>query len=474
MVRGEDFKAGFARVDITPPMGTPVVGYFETRIAHGVLDNLEANALAIHDGNRTAVLIAADLLGIEGVAFNAELRRRIATATGVESDAVYIHSTHTHTGPGSGKSDAGRTDLFDGTDFYNEFLTTRLVDVAKFAIADLAPASLAVGKAEAKRISFLRRYRMKDGSIRTNPGINNPDIAEPIGNLDETVRVLRIRRNLPSPEHDKAADIAVLNFATHPDVVGGEEISGDWPAFARRTFERAEPDVRCIFFNGAQGDVNHVCTDPRPGEREGLHPDFDDVDRGYEHARHMGRVVAAAALSVWGKCVPVEAGSIRFGIEMIRVLSQMPAADDLPQARKIAELHREGRDAELPFTGMQLTTAVAEAERMLLLEKGPDAFELPLSVVAIGEDVAFAGIPGEPFSDIGHAIRAQSPFGMTICTCLTNGSCGYFPVASAYDEGGYEARSSVFASTVANDIVTGTSKAIKKLQNTSHGEHLTV
>jgi hypothetical protein len=35
-------------------------------------------------------------------------------------------------------------------------------------------------------------------------------------------------------------------------------------------------------------------------------------------------------------------------------------------------------------------------------------------------------------------------------------------VASAYDEGGYEARSSVFASTVADDIVAGMSKAIRR------------
>ena len=72
------FKAGFARVDITPPLGTPIVGYFEERHAKGVLDNLEANAVAFSDGNGTAVVIAADLLGIEGVAFNASLRRRIA------------------------------------------------------------------------------------------------------------------------------------------------------------------------------------------------------------------------------------------------------------------------------------------------------------------------------------------------------------------------------------------------------------
>ena len=455
-MRDGNFKAGFARVDITPPLGTPIVGYFEERHAQGVLDNLEANALAFSDGERTAVLIAADLLGIEGVSFSGRLRRRIAEAAHVSEEAVYVHCTHTHTGPGAGKTDAGRTDLFDGTDFYNEFLATRLADVARFAVADLAPASLALGRAEAKRISFLRRYRMKDGSIRTNPGVNNPDIAEPIGNLDETVQVLRIRR-------DGTDDIAVINFATHPDVVGGEMISGDWPAFARRTLERAEPNTKCIFFNGAQGDVNHVCTDPKPGEREGLHPDFDDVDRGYEHARHMGRVVAAAALSVWGKCEPVAAGKLRFAVRTISVPSQMPKPEELVQAREFDRLHREGRDAEIPFTGMALTTVVAEAGRMVLLANGPEAFDLPLSALAIGDAVVFAGIPGEPFTEIGRAIKAQSPFKMTLCTCLTNGSCGYFPVASAYEEGGYEARSSVFASTVAADIVAGHGALLRQI-----------
>lgn len=447
-MRESSFRAGFARVDITPPLGAPLVGYFEERRAKGVLDSLEANAVAFSDGERTAVLIAADLLGIEGVEFNAALRRRVAAAAGVSDEAVYIHCTHTHTGPGAGRAGKGRTGVFDGTDFYNEFLSTRLCDVARMAVGDLASASLSAGEAEAKRISFVRRYRMLDGSIRTNPGVGNPDIAESVGAADETVRILRIRR-------EGQRDIAVLGFATHPDVVGGEMVSGDWPAFARRIFERAVPGAQCIFFNGAQGDVNHVCVDPRPGEREGLHPDFDGVDRGYDHARHMGRVVAAAAMSVWDKCRPLPPGPIRFKVRSVSVPAQRPAPEDIPTARELVRLHREGRDGEIRFTGMELTTVVAEAERMLLLADGPDAFDLPLSLVAIGDSVAFAGIPGEPFTDIGRAVVERSPAKVTFCTCLTNASCGYFPVADAYAEGGYEARSSIFASCVAEKIVEG-------------------
>ena len=132
-VKAENFKAGFARVDITPPLGTPIVGYFEKRVAKGILDTLEANAHAVSDGATTAVLVAADLLGVEGVEFNLALRRRIAAAAGVAETAVYVHSTHTHTGPGAGVAGKGRTDLFDGTAFYNEFLSSRLADVARMA-----------------------------------------------------------------------------------------------------------------------------------------------------------------------------------------------------------------------------------------------------------------------------------------------------------------------------------------------------
>lgn len=442
------FKAGFARVDITPSLGTPVAGYFEERRAKRILDPLEANALAVSDGDSTAVVIAADLLGIEGVAFNGMLLDRIAAAAGVPSGAVYLHCTHTHTGPGAGVAESGRCDLFDGTAEYNQLLLERLPEVARQAIADLSPASVAVGSSHARRISFIRRYRMKDGSLRTNPGVNNPEIDSPVGEPDESVQVLRIRR-------EGKDGIAVLNFGTHPDVVGGENISGDWPAFARRTFERAEEGVRCIVLNGAQGDVNHVCTDPKPGEREGLSPDFDDVDRGSAHARHMGRVVAAAGLSVWGKCVPVDAEYVRFCRRNVSVPAQKAAPEDLPEARRIDALHKAGRDGELPYKGMELTTVVAEAGRMLALENAPDAFEMPVSFVAIGDKIAFAGVPGEPFTDIGRKVKEASPYRTTVFTCLTNGSYGYFPVASAYREGGYEARSSVFGSSVADVLTDG-------------------
>ena len=144
---------------------------------------------------------------------------------------------------------------------------------------------------------------MKDGKVRTNPGVGNPDILHPIGDVDERVNVLRF---------DRADDSLVLvNFGCHPDTVGGSLISGDWPGFLRRRLEKSLDNVKCIFFNGAQGDVNHVNVNAKGGDFNDTFHDFDDVDRGYGHARHMGNVVAGAVLQVYDKVTYEDVDSLR-------------------------------------------------------------------------------------------------------------------------------------------------------------------
>ena len=50
------------------------------------------------------------------------------------------------------------------------------------------------GKGVAPNVAFIRRYVMKDGSIKTNPGVNNPDIVNPVGIIDDSVNVIRFDR----------------------------------------------------------------------------------------------------------------------------------------------------------------------------------------------------------------------------------------------------------------------------------------
>ncbi len=432
-------KIGFSRVNITPMLGIEISGYFKTRLADGVLDELEINAMALECGDKKAVIMCADLCGIKQVLIK-ELKALITEATGLPAEAIFISATHTHTGP---------VVLPDSeNELVQEYLKTlrhKVVDAAVLALSDLSPAKMGFGVGQAPNVAFVRRFRMKDGSVQTNPGVNNPNIDHPIGDVDERVNVLRFDR--------ECGDTVVLvNFGDHPDVVGGNKISADWPRFVRETVEKSLDNTKCIFLNGAQGDVNHVNVHPTGGYLNDLFMDFDDVARGYNHSRYIGRVVAGGVLQAFDKVKYSDIEEIKCIERPIHVPSNMAEPKDLPEAHRIADLHNAGKDSELPYQGMMLTTVVAEALRMVRLENGPEAFDMGLEGIAIGP-VALVGIPGEPFTGIGRGIKDTEGFELILPVCAANGYEGYYPMKDAYDEGGYEARSSNFKSGVAEYLI---------------------
>ncbi len=431
-------KAGFSRVNITPALGTDISGYYIPRKVETILDELEIVGLALACGEDKVVFLSVDNLGIPTDVVT-PMRENVAKVTGLPMDAIYIHSTHTHTGPTLMSDAEGELEIE-----YRQMVHRKMADAAVLALADLQDAKLGSGIGHAPNVAFVRRFRMKDGGVQTNPGVNNPDIVAPIGDVDERVNVIRI---------DRANDsLVVVNFGNHPDVVGGCQISADWPGFARNTVEQILPNTKCIFFNGAQGDVNHVNVRPNGGDFNGLEEGFDGVSRGYAHSRYIGRVVAAAVLQAFDKVAYTDVDSIRFAKRLVRVPSSRPTAEQIPEAHRINDLHNAGRDDLIPYTGMMLTTVVAEAARMVRLENGPDFFDLPLYAIAIG-NLAFIGLPGEPFTGIGRGLKEANGWDMVLPTCSTNCYEGYFPMQDAYDEGGYEARSSQYQAGVAEKLI---------------------
>lgn len=471
------FKAGFARVDITPPLGVFMPGYYQERHAKEILDPLQINMIAFSDGKKSAIIAQFDTEALSDFVAD-KMRDAIVKATGIERDAILLHASHTHDGGylavkcghgsnviGDKKDSSDGVPTFDGAidEIYVQMAITRAADAAVAAIRDLKPARLSIGRSVAKRISFGRRYLMKSGKVMTNPGTNNPDVVKPVGTADDTVQVLRIDR-------EGAKAICVINFQTHPDVVGGETITADWPGLTRTVFEAATfGEANCVVINGTQGDVNHCNILPKPGEQNGLKRDFDGCDRGYDHAKHMANVLAGSALSVWMKCEAVETGDIRIATSQIKVPANKAKDSDeknLAWAEDVWALHEKAEKEGIVATpddyvtkkygwvDMELTTEVARAGRIRNMSKHEDFHFIPIWGLAIG-DVAFGGFPGEPFNDIGVEVRKGSPFKMTILSCLTNGSRGYFPFSESYKEGGYESATSPFGPTVADDLIAG-------------------
>ena len=445
-----EFKAGFARVDATPPLGIPIPGYFNNRVANGVLDPLCVECVAVSDGTNAALIYCVDDLHLTNPFFEKAFPA-ITEATGIPRDRIYVHSTHTHTGatdwPRPAYSEAENKIVSD----FAEARIRKLADAGRFALDNMAPSSIAVAKTVCKDVSFIRRYRMKDGTVRTNPGIVNPNVKESLGTPDETLQVVRFRRT-------GAPDIAIVNFGTHPDTVSGTKISADWPGFVRSTFENGiGGGVKCLFLNAAQGDVNHHHRFPPPG-RAALNARKQSNSRAI--AEYMGRAVAGVAMSVWDVCEDIPAGAVRGIVKAHSMPANVPTADEI----KWVEMFDAGRKDEIPLSGMEIKTLTSPGSRVRKLKNGPDHFDILVSSIAIGDSLAFAGLPCEPFVDIGRDIKAQSPFRTTIVSCLTNGSEGYIPSTKAHHEGGYEGLSSRFAAPTGDKLVAAQVEQLKKLK----------
>ena len=75
-----NLKVGFCRMNITPMLGVDLIGYFKTRLADGVLDELELNTLALSTGEKKVLIFSLDNEGINRETI-ADLAKAITEAT---------------------------------------------------------------------------------------------------------------------------------------------------------------------------------------------------------------------------------------------------------------------------------------------------------------------------------------------------------------------------------------------------------
>lgn len=450
-----NLKVGFSTVNVTPSLGHYIAGYFIPRYAKGILDELVVNTLVLECGEQKIALISVPTSSIPKD-ISDPWAEKVEAVTGIPRKNIFLSATHTHTGPliRNKENDEAMTERVIA---YRAFLSERIANAVQLALADVKPARMGYIYGYApERVAYIRRYKMKDGSTFTCPPINDPNIDHPIGELDQRVNVLRFDR-------EGGETIVLVNYGLHADTINGEMLSGDWPYWMAKTLDKALDGVKCIFFNGAEGDVGSTNVHPTGGDMNDTEISFDNEMKSPGMARFVGRALAGTVLQVFDKVYYVDVDDIGITEKVIEIPSNMPNPEDMPLAKKYKQLHDEGRDDEIPYTAMQLTTVVAEATRMCLLENGPETFSLNLTGLKIGP-VAFVGIPGEPFTEIGVEIKKAEGWELILPCCLTNGAMGYFPMMSAYDEGGYEAKTSRFKAGVAEIIIDEAKKLLDEMR----------
>ncbi|MDH7570449.1 MAG: hypothetical protein QHJ73_12785, partial [Armatimonadota bacterium] len=424
-------KAGVSCLDITPPLGIGLRGYFEERKATAIHDPLFVRAFALEQEGEGIAVAVCDLIGVARKYLDSA-KARIAETTGLAPERVLIACTHTHTGP------------FTGDDPYTEFLVGRIADAVRLAWDRREAAEAGWGRGEESRVVFNRRYRMKDGTVQTNPGIGNPEVVAPAGPVDPEVGVLGLRR-------PTGGFIGLLaNYALH--YVGIPEdryaISADYFGFFSRMVRgMLGQDFVAALSNGASGDINNVDVmgNTRPKN-----------DR-YQHTERVAGLIAAEA--VWAANGAEYRADVALGATMVEIPVKRrpdPTPEEIARANEIQERVKAGRRV--------LMGERSFANRVLRrMENVPLVTHTWVQALRVGE-LALVGAPGEFFVELGLEIKRRSPFPQTMVLELANDSLGYICTRRAYEEGAYEPNSSVFEPGIGEQVVEAAVELLQRLR----------
>lgn len=441
------FQTGYAQAIFTPPLGLNIPGYFKERPSEGVINDLLMHCIAFDNGSDKALYFACDALNVLDGGGNA-IRKLLSETYEIPFENIFIHATHTHTA-------ARIQDIPKNGDLialaYSSRLHRIFVDTAKAAFADLKPSKIKVARGEAKDVGFIRFYEMKDGRHVTNPRWGDPDILRPVGQQDHSLQLIRFVR-------EEGKEIVIVNFGTHPDTLGGKKYYRDWPGFVVEYLNRVfDGTVHAVMINGCQGNSNHW------NKMRGHEYDVTPIGK----AERMARIVAGEAMKIYDNAEEISAGEIRGFKEFAKVGQNPCTPEEIEYAKEMRVLYNEYKDSNHPViaeyrkkTGM----SVPKSNRILANLEGPEFYEIPVYGLKIG-DLAFIGFAGEPFCEIGIRVKAASQMPMTVTSCCTNGSWGYFPTKEAFAvEGGYERNSSRFAHNLEDVLVETAGKIIEQMK----------
>jgi len=392
--QGAVMKAGVAKVDITPPAGVQMWGYFDRLAgAQGTLDPLYARVLVLEVGEKRLALVDLDYGRTFGPASIERIRASARQSCGISY--VLVQATHTHAGP------VIMDEYVSGAPAWESAAIEKIGKAIEDAHAHAVEARLGTGYGETY-IGYNRRRLNPDGTV-TMFWRNQTRV--PTAPVDPTVSVLRVDASEGTP-------LAVLvNYACHPVVFGPDNLqfSADFSGVMTKTVEQAfgsSPPL-CFFLQGAPGDINvYDATTPL---RE------DAVGKRDWSGRHLGEEAARVA-----KTIKTEAAA-EPSLEFVE--------DSLPfHLRWNLEKFQQG-----------LVTAFGADFLNTFAPKIRADWQLPVATLLINKRLAVMTMPGEPFVDFQINWRDRCPVPDAFFLGYANGYYGYFPTLKAASEGGYGA-----------------------------------
>jgi hypothetical protein len=411
-VKSGPFRAGAAKVDITPDLaargaGNPGRGGRGMGAIEGILDHIYVRAIVVDNGAATAALVAVDTGAIMDQVWRV-VSQRTEKELGIPAQNLLLTPTHTHS------ASAGTAD--------------QIFNAIKEAKEKLQPARIGYGTG----VSYINVQRniIDPKTHKWWEGANYD------GPSDKTVAVIQFEATNGEP-------IAVYyNYACHAVVTGNTDmLSGDWPGAASRYIEDSFDDkIVAVFSVGAQGDQNPIYFQQTFDLREIRIKDYAARGQDISNAMPPGgqglnkQDPTVKKLLDQQKQMIISMGQF-MGEEVKRVMRLMDTARMATGGRIFAS------QKMVSFPGRNRTNQGRAGIDATYVD-GPDV-QLRLSLLMI-DDIALGGGNAEIFTMISERFKRESPIGRSIFVSMVNGSAnsGYIPDDASFGQQTFEVLSS--------------------------------
>lgn len=420
------FKAGAARLDITPGIGTLINGDFLRHQASQIHDHLFVKVLYMQRDATQIVLVVIDTC-VMSLDYARNLRLRIEQEIGIPFQHISISTTHTHAA-----GSLSEVHLCGPDPVYSEWLPGRVIEAVRSAMMQAQPAQIAFGSVLVPEHVLCRRYIMKPGHYGINPVtalqeqvVTNPfgageHIQCSAGEVDPEVGFIAVK--------DLSGNYTSIlaNYSLH--YVGDWEhgtISADYfGEFARQLTERLQlkDEFVGIMTNGTSGDIN--CRDFLNPHRYPEEP--------FQKIKFIASEIARRVIQSLPQLHWEENPAISVLYEELQPGIRKPADDEIELATQVAN--------QTDYASLLLDEDALRrvyAREQVLLAKMPDAINYPIQAFRIGEGI-IGSMSGEIFGETGLQIKAGSPTKKYFTICLANGNAGYVCPAHQIALGGYE------------------------------------
>jgi hypothetical protein len=350
-------------------------------VAHVVHDPIDARAIALSDGARTAVVVSVVAQGIHET-YTHRVRDRLQALRPQITDVI-VSANHNESSPDTvgiygapnvGDTVGGRSGI---DDYYMSFLVDRVADAAAAAYDARKPA---VVSALQMPVPSTVNVRLSNNFPTTN------DAGKGVA-LDPKIGVLTAK------SLDGKPIVTLMSMAAHNQEIGHSgalpgDISSDWPGFFHRSLEQQAGGM-AMFLVADNGSIEDPQTAPPVPKTSGP----GCPDGCYAQAQATGDALAKSVAASLPNAKRLRPGRV----DIQRDEFYVPLENNLFKAAAVAGL----------FGDRQTFTAGVPAGPL-----GPDV-RTEVGVVDVGPDLQLLANPGEAFP----ALMVGSHWGIEDASC---------------------------------------------------------